>query len=192
VRPLALQVDELQPLGLVTELGVHAGLQQCGVLNMQLKWPNDLLFNKKKLGGILLEFKQNAGRNYIVFGVGINMELPASVLQEIDQPATYLTTVLNAPVDKSRVLNCVVSNLLTYLQKFEQTAFAGFQEQWNALDCYVNQDIVLQVGEKSKIGKSVGVNEQGALLLQTAMGLEVISSGEIFPSLRPVSGEDVS
>ena len=189
VRPFTLQANELQALSLVTALAVQEGLSEYGANGIQLKWPNDLLVNKKKLGGILLEFKQSEEVNYIVFGIGINLSLPHSIREEIGQPATDLEEVLNATVDKSEVLAHILRVLFTSLSQFELHSFSSFQEKWNLLDCYRNQDIVLQTGDQHKIGRSLGVDAKGALLLQTGAGLEVINGGEIFPTLREATRE---
>ena len=185
VRPFARSGGELQALSLVTALSVQEALQHCGVANIRLKWPNDLLVDKKKLGGILLELKSAATARYVVFGVGINLKLPAEIRSAINQPATDLHSLSHQGVDKSTVLAAVLQALLGNLQVFEQSAFQPFQARWNALDHYRDQDIVLQVGDHRKIGKSLGVDDTGALLLQTAAGVEKIGGGEIFPSLSP-------
>jgi len=183
VRPFARDIKELQALSLVTALSVQEALALSAVSGIQLKWPNDLLVNKRKLAGILLELKQCNGVNYVVFGVGINLNLPNAVREAIDQPVTDLMSLSQAIPDKSLLVTIVVETLLNNLLEFEKTAFASFQSRWNALDCYRHLDIVLQIGDVQKIGRSMGVNESGALLLQTASGLEVIRGGEVFPSL---------
>lgn len=185
-RPFGAAMRELQGLSLVTALSVRQALQACGANDLQLKWPNDLLANKKKLAGILLELKQCRDESYVVFGIGINLALPPAVLREIGQPATDLQTLIGGAVERTTVVTEVLTGLLANLQRFEQTGFQGFRDDWNRHDCYYNEDIVLQEGEHRHIGKSLGVDTSGALMLQTAEGLITISGGEIFPSLRPV------
>ena len=169
VRPFARDIKELQALSLVTALSVQEALALSAVSGIQLKWPNEL--------------KQCNGVNYVVFGVGINLNLPNAVREAIDQPVTDLMSLSQAIPDKSLLVTIVVETLLNNLLEFEKTAFASFQSRWNALDCYRHLDIMLQIGDVQKIGRSMGVNESGALLLQTASGLEVIRGGEVFPSL---------
>ena len=189
VRPFAVSTQALQALSLVTALSVHEALAECGIVGIQLKWPNDLLVNRKKLAGILLELKTRKNQHHVVFGIGINLKLPAAALAEIAQPATDIASISPHPVNKSVLVNTVLTVLMKNIQEFERSAFNSFYTRWNALDYYLNQDIVLQVEQTQKIGKSLGVDDSGALLLQTAAGIETINGGEIFPSLRPAGHE---
>lgn len=185
VRPFPVAITQLHALSLVAALSVQEALQSCGAAGIKLKWPNDLLVGKCKLAGILLELKQSSEASHVLFGVGINLSLARDVRDSINQPVTDLCTLLQSTPDKSMVVSCVVESLLNNLEEFERSGFASFQARWNALDYYLGEDIVLQIGDRRKIGKSLGVDETGALLLQTATGLEKINGGEIFPSLYP-------
>lgn len=187
VRPFALGTTGLQALSLITALSVHEALKSYGIVGIQLKWPNDLLVEKHKLAGILLELKQTNNASYVLFGIGINLLLPVDVRDSIDQPVTDLGTLLRCTPDKSMVVTRVIECLLKNLEEFENSAFSTFQARWNALDCYFGQDIVLQLGEQRKIGNAQGVDETGALLLKTAMELEKISGGEISSSILPAN-----
>lgn len=168
---------------------MHEALQSCGVTGIQLKWPNDLLVGKCKLAGILLELKQATNANHVLFGVGINLNLASDVRSSIDQPVTDLNTLLQSTPDKSLVASRVVESLLNNIEEFERSGFDSFQPRWNDLDCYLGEKIVLQIGDRRKNGKSLGVDATGALVLKTAMRLEKINGGEIFPSLFTASRE---
>jgi BirA family biotin operon repressor/biotin-[acetyl-CoA-carboxylase] ligase len=188
-RPFALSPQALQGLSLVTALSVRQALSQCGASGIHVKWPNDLLVANRKLAGILLELKQGAGQNHVVFGIGINLALPPASVAEISQPVTDLQTLMAGAVDRSAIVSALLTELLGHLERFEQDGFQPFREQWNRHDRYCNEDIVLQEGEQKHLGKSLGVNDFGALLLQTADGIVTINGGEIFPSLRPAAPE---
>lgn len=182
-------ITQLQSLSLVAALSVHEAMQSCGVAGIKLKWPNDLMARKCKLAGILLELKQSSEASHVLFGIGINLNLARAVRDSIEQPVTDLSSLLQGAPDKSLVVTRVVESLLDNLDEFERSGFEPFRARWNALDFYLGEDIVLQTGDRRKIGKSLGVDETGALLLQTTTGLEKINGGEIFPSLYPANHE---
>lgn len=183
IRPIAAKVQELQSLSLVAALSVVAALENCGITDLQLKWPNDVLHRKKKLGGILLELHRSGPINTIVFGLGINISLPPAARLEIDRPATDLESILGHDVDAVMIAAKLIDSLCANVGKFEEEGFAPFLQAWNKLDYYRNRDIVIHNGEKKLIGKSLGVDAVGALILQTAEGLQSINGGEVFPSL---------
>lgn len=188
-HPFDTRVEGMQSLSLVTAISVRTALARCGVERVRLKWPNDLLVDRKKLAGILLELRPGQDQNYVVFGIGINVALPPGLPATIGQPVTDLHSQLEQGVDRSRVVTELLGVLLPNLQRFADSGFSEFREQWNQYDCYYNEDIVIQRGNHTLIGRSLGIDEAGALRLRTAVGVEIISGGEIFPSLRPAGFE---
>ena len=184
VRRFTLAADALQSLSLVTAISLHAALTALGVPNLQLKWPNDVLHEKRKLAGILLELHKMGSTLHIVFGVGINLDLPEQAVKEIGRPVTDLNSLTANAVDTEELIAIFINALLPNVIHFEATGFSPFQDDWNRLDCYIDHDIVIQNGSQRVIGKSLGVDSSGAQLLQTATGTQTIIGGEIFPSLR--------
>lgn len=186
-RRFSMEANALQALSLVTAISVLEALQELGAQELQLKWPNDVLFEKKKLAGILLELQQKEASRFVVFGIGVNIELPTESLERIDRPATDLNSIISEPPSRVILLATLLNHLCRNLEKYEGSGFSSFEERWNGLDCYRMSDIEIQNGESRLIGKSLGVNAEGSLLLQTAKGMQSINGGEVFPSLRPLS-----
>lgn len=185
VLPFKNSIENLQALSLVTALAVHSGITKTYPISLQLKWPNDILAGNKKLAGILLERQQMDRNSAIVFGIGVNMALPDSARQEIDRPFTDVKTLSKMEVDAGSLCASISNQLVDDIERFCRDGFGQFTESWNELDRYKNEDIIIEMGNKKTIGKSLGVNDEGCLALQSAAGVEVISSGEIFPSLHP-------
>lgn len=183
VRPFLHATRELQALSLITALSVHEALQIYKIKDFQLKWPNDLLVGKRKLGGILLELRQANDASYVLFGIGINLKLPDTTRAAIDQPAIDLYSLLLSKPDKSLIVARLIESLFKNIDEFEISSFSSFQARWNALDCYLGQKIESHIGDQLKIGISMGVDATGALILKTATGMEKIGGGEIFPSI---------
>ena len=189
VRQFELEPNALQGLSLVTAMSVQSALDGLGISGLKLKWPNDVLHNKKKLAGILLELQRTEQMLHVVFGIGVNIILPEEVVQKIGRPVTDIAAIGKASLDHrpqgiNTVVAAIIDTLCANLVVYEQDGFVPFCETWNQLDCYLGSDIVIESGEKRTIGRSLGVDGSGALLLQTANGRQQIFGGEIFPSLR--------
>lgn len=185
VLPFGRSVENLQALSLVTALAVHSGITKSYPVPVQLKWPNDILAGNKKLAGILLERQQIDEISAIVFGIGVNISLSDSAQNLIDRPFTDLNTLAKVEVDPANLCAAISNQLVEDVNRFCEQGFEQFKQRWNELDRYKDEDIIIEMGNSKLIGKSLGVNGDGCLTLQSAAGVEVISSGEIFPSLRP-------
>ncbi|RDE18164.1 bifunctional biotin--[acetyl-CoA-carboxylase] ligase/biotin operon repressor BirA [Motiliproteus coralliicola] len=173
----------LEGLSLVVGLALQQGMQALGVDGVELKWPNDLLFRGRKLAGVLLEMSGDAsGLCQVVIGVGVNVAMPQTAAQEIDQPWTDLVTIAQRPLDRNAVLAGLLNALIPAMQQFEQQGFAPFREQWQQHNAHRDQLVRLSTESFTVQGRCVGVNESGALLLQSDEGEQAFHGGEL--SLR--------
>ncbi|GAB5500601.1 MAG: bifunctional biotin--[acetyl-CoA-carboxylase] ligase/biotin operon repressor BirA [Pseudohongiellaceae bacterium] len=177
------ELNQLQALSLVTALSVAQAIDELGGEPVQLKWPNDVLAGNKKLAGILLETSGNHQQPAIVFGIGINLKLPAEVIEDLGRPVTDLSTELKSEIDAGSLIASICNRLFPNLKTHAQQGFIAFQDDWNSRDRYLHRDVILANGNDRNIGRALGVDAQGALLLQTAQGIRTVSGGEIFPSL---------
>lgn len=184
VRNFPRELEGLQALSLVTALSVRESLQSLGADEIQLKWPNDLLVGKAKLGGILLETRLHPESVAIVFGIGLNLQLTEEAKARIDREVTDLQALLPVMVEPVALIANIVSRLMDNIELFEREGFSSFRSQWNSADRYLEQDVVIQSAERKFIGRCLGVDDTGALLLRTVSGVARITGGEIFPSLR--------
>ena len=173
----------VEGLSLAVGLTVVQALESLGYQQLQLKWPNDILWEGRKLGGVLLEIVGDpAGLCDVIVGVGINVNMPASAGDEIDQDWVDLGSIDGRGIDRNAVSGAVISALLLMLSKFERRGFAAYQHQWEALDAFRGEAVVLRVGEQLIAGLARGIDASGALVLETDRGQQSFSGGEI--SLR--------
>lgn len=188
--PFPAAIPNLQALSLVTALCVHEALKSLYALELQLKWPNDLLAENKKLAGILLERQQIEDGAVIVFGIGVNVSLPDEDKAQIDRPITDLSSLSALPIDLDSLCGAIVNALAERVRVFCKEGFRPFQNRWNELDYYYGCDIAIEDGNGNgrTVGKSLGVDADGCLELQSAEGKITIGSGEIIPSLIPLPG----
>lgn len=185
--PFSIDVSALQGLSLVSAISVHTAIHNYGAENVQLKWPNDVLVGDKKLSGILLELRSFADENWVVFGIGVNYRLSEEQKSLVDRPVTDLHEILPDPPSIERVAADITNRLLQNISKHSESQFSTFQTAWNRYDRYLDTDVMIQNGNQQLLGRYKGVNEHGALLLQTGDEMQQISGGEVFPSLIAVS-----
>lgn len=174
--------QSMSGLSLLVGLAVCDGLQKMGVNDAQLKWPNDVYLNGRKLAGILIEVEGQIGATaHCVIGVGLNVSMPDGQY-DVGQPYTDIEGYLGHVPDRNSLAASIIGALWRYLPKFSEQGFAPFIEHWQALDLYAEKRIVLQMGEKRFVGVDRGVDASGALLVETQDGISRFHGGEV--SLR--------
>ncbi len=172
----------LSGLSLAVGVALIRALMSLGVNNAQLKWPNDVLVDGKKLAGILIELQGDLeGPSAAVIGVGFNLNLPKNVLESIDQPAIDLTTIKQ--INQSELLGVLLKHLADVLSSFEAHGFIGLRNEWLRYHAYENKPVRMLLPDGRDVqGMVKGVADDGILLVETALGLQRFSAGEI--SLR--------
>ncbi len=179
-RPAA----DLSGLSLAVGLGLARALRQLGLAEAQLKWPNDLLHRGRKLAGILIELSGDVlGPSMAVIGIGVNARLSQSVRAGIDQPVTDLEELLGRGVDRNALLAECLRHLDEVLARFEDEGFAALRAEWDAHHAFHDREAAIVAGQgESWRGRVAGVDDTGALLLDTESGRRRFHSGEL--SLR--------
>ena len=174
----------LSGLSLAVGVALMRTFNSIGVNDAQLKWPNDVLVNGKKLAGILIELQGDLeGPSAAVIGVGINLNLPKNVLANIDQPAIDLVSASLKPVNQSELLGMLLKHLADVLSGFEQHGFIGLRDEWLSYHAYQNKSVRMLLPNGTDVqGVVKSVADDGILLVETALGLQRFSAGEI--SLR--------
>ncbi len=177
----------LEGLSLAVGVAVARALENSGIAGVKLKWPNDVLFQGAKLGGILLEMVGDAaGSCHVVVGVGLNVAMPVTTATAIDQEWTDVASVakrsaISCP-GRNELLAAMLNEILPLINEFEAQGFAIWREPWQALDANAGKDVVMSSGGEKMAGIARGVNERGALQLETTLGMKSVFGGEI--SLR--------
>lgn len=175
-QPLA----ELGCLPLVVALSVAAALTRSGLNGHTVKWPNDLLLEGKKLSGCLVEVQGDArGPCHAVVGVGVNICMPESGgTSKIDQPWTDLSSHL-PDCSRNTLAALLLEELLVRLSLFADKGFTPFTTLWEQMDGLKGQQVDVTAGKRTLHGKVAGIDENGALLLDTGAGILSLHSGEV-------------
>ncbi len=175
---------EMGGLSLAVGVAVARALSEVGAEAVQLKWPNDLLADGRKLAGILLQVSgEAAGPCDIVMGVGLNLH-PSRLATSIDQPWTTLEDLLAAPPGRNALAGRLLDHLVHAAGEFDREGLAPFVDEWRRRDAFAGRSVVLQTAQGESRGVVQGIDAEGALLLTGASGtVQAFHSGEV--SLRP-------
>lgn len=167
-------------LSLAVGVLVVEALAELGVGELQLKWPNDIYWRGSKLAGILLELVGDAaGECAVVVGLGLNVSLPKAVGNEIDQSWIDLQSIVNTTFSRSELVARLLNNLLPALSNYEAEGFHSYLQRWGDLDFLKGSAVTASVGDNSVVGFAQGVNDRGALVIETPLGLQIINGGEV-------------
>jgi BirA family biotin operon repressor/biotin-[acetyl-CoA-carboxylase] ligase len=172
---LPLQPKDWSGLSLAVGLSLVQSLHPA----LQLKWPNDVWLDARKLAGILIETTSVGAVRYAVIGIGVNL-LPR-VADGLRTPPAALVEVL-PEADAPSTLEAVMLPLVRMVQAFEASGFGDLRSAFHARDLLYGREVVCTDGTS---GTARGVDASGALLVHTASGLQKISSAEV--SVRPVA-----
>jgi BirA family transcriptional regulator, biotin operon repressor / biotin---[acetyl-CoA-carboxylase] ligase len=183
-------VRTLPALSLGVGVAVSRGLTRAGAERVTLKWPNDIWFEDRKLGGVLIELRAEAGGPaHVVIGVGVNVSLSEEVRREIEASGATVAAVADAcqsPASRNIVAGAILDELLSMLLQYERCGFAAFRDAWAALDGLNGRAAQVVVGDSAVSGIARGVDADGALLLETKDRMQRFVSGEA--SLRLIHG----
>lgn len=172
---------ELAALSLVAGVAAARALRALGVRKAALKWPNDLVVDGAKLGGILVEARTSGRRSdgsYAVIGLGINCRRTPGLAARLGREVAFVSDF--AGVSRTEVLQSTASALLTALDAFEAGGLDAFRAEWEAMDAHAGQRLRVRLaGGRVVTGVAGGLAEDGALRLVTRNGVRAVRSGRV-------------
>ncbi len=178
-------IEHLSGLSLAVGVAVINALEACGASGVTLKWPNDILYDDAKLGGILVEMLSEDDATLAIVGIGLNLSLPENSWSGDDfalPPAALDEMLLDMP-DRHALLAELLIELAHVFDIFAGGGFAALRDQWHARHAWQKRPVSLQRdGKVLKEGICHGADIDGALLLKTDAGIERCLSGDV--SLR--------
>jgi len=166
---------ELPALALAAGVAVRRAVARAAEVDVDLKWPNDLVFDGRKLGGILLEVGASAiGGCHVVAGVGLNVAVPEHLLASVcDWPrgAVDLTAACGERTpSRTALAAALIAELARLFAAYATRGFAPYRAEWEAADCLRGRDVAVHEASGTLAGAALGVDADGALLLATARG----------------------
>jgi BirA family biotin operon repressor/biotin-[acetyl-CoA-carboxylase] ligase len=155
-----------------------------------LKWPNDILFEGRKAGGMLTEARIDADQiRDLVFGLGLNLNSPAdSWPPDLAAKAVSLAERAQVPIDPNRFTAALIGRvLLAYTEFVEGDHVESFPDRWNRLDLLRGHPVTVLQGAKRYSGTAAGVDDAGSLLVRTHPGTrpQRFQAGEVTLEKKP-------
>lgn len=173
-------IAALAGLSIAVGVAVAESLRASGFAMVGLKWPNDLVVKDRKLGGILIEFGgEEGGVTRAVIGVGINVNMPASAAERIEQPWIDLRQLGASTPSRNALASALIAALADALDTFVAAGLAPFLPRWRALDALRGREIEVIFGDRRIRGVAAGIADSGALRVRHAHGEREYHGGEV-------------
>ena len=162
----------LSGLGIAAGITIARTLHEAGFdRNIGLKWPNDIVWNDNKLGGLLIDVRgEHDGPCLAVLGLGLNLALSEEDQQNIDQACVSLEQIANDSIDRNSLVSDLIRALTGLFEDYASSDFESFQRLWPDYDRLHGRDVNVIRAETSFSGVAMGIDELGALLLDEGKG----------------------
>ncbi len=174
---------DLSALSLVVGICAVNALHEIGVRDAMLKWPNDLVSSRGKLGGILIEMRAEAGGPvHIVVGIGLNVKLDDPAREAVTATGNTADDIAShrAPVpDRNTVVGALIARLVPALAAFPAHGFAPHVADWHDNDALREREVRVENAGEITRGVARGIDAHGALLVETPAGVRRFISGEV-------------
>jgi len=175
-------------LSLAIALSIHKQLQQQGYQNIKIKWPNDLIWQQKKLAGILVEMRHQAKNCYSVIGLGLNWQ--NQQLKNLAYSHCDLSQIQSRHHDHNHLAASLINALLQSLNDFPKQGLKPHLNDWQQHDALYGKSIEIQQTEKQQHGIACGITPDGALKIKTPQGqIQTITQGSVRIAL-PLTAND--
>ena len=175
----------IEGLSLAVGVVIVKVLNQLSLYDAKLKWPNDLLFQDKKIGGVLIELSGDPnGDCFVVVGLGLNVSMsklrPKGV--PIDQSWSDLDTMSGGRISRNEVCRELIVQMSQLLSSYPAEGFEKYRHEWEAHHAFLGRKVVLSSPSGDVSGIALGVSSNGSLRLEIDGGEQSFSGGEV--SLR--------
>ncbi len=183
------QLRGLSGLSLVIGIAILRALKTVQVLpqGLGIKWPNDIYFENKKVGGILIETQTDSttGKTHVVMGVGLNI---VSVPATKNEAWSGLNAILSEPVSRNQFCGQLLREIILMASVFEKEGFSAFRHDWEKYNVLNQSLVTVSQGGCDEKGLCLGVNDRGELLVEINNSLRALTYGDV--SIRPLKCEN--
>ncbi len=175
---------EIGGLGPMIGIAVAEAIGALGVEGVAVKWPNDITWQKRKIAGVLLELAgELGGLCSVVIGVGINIDMPDTHGDAIDQPWVDLRQAMpGGTPSRNRLAALVVDRIIHACMQFSRQGLEDLPQRWRKYDGYHGMQVELHQEGVIQQGTSLGIDDMGRLIMEINGDKRVFASGDV--SLR--------
>jgi BirA family biotin operon repressor/biotin-[acetyl-CoA-carboxylase] ligase len=178
IRP-TLDTNKIGLLPLFAAAGVALTIEAVTDMHCECKWPNDILLNGRKCGGILMEstFQQNT-LNYVIIGIGLNVN-QKSFGEELDSKATSLSRECGKEFDRRDFFQRLMASLESLYTDVKIGNFDTTLRLWKSHAVIFGKQISLTQAGKEIDGCAIALTDDGGLIVETAAGQQVFYAGDV-------------
>ena len=179
LRHTELSLEKLSGISLVTGVAIIEALEHFEIASaLQLKWPNDIFCNNKKLGGVLIETTRHNNMSAVIIGIGLNKDLDERK-QNLPYHACCLDEISQSSINRDAVIAHIINKLTSHFSQFEKHGLEPFKDSWKQYDLTYGREIAVTVNSETTTGVSHGINENGDLILISGENETIVHSGSI-------------
>ncbi len=180
LRP-QLRLDQVFGLTSLAALAVCRAVESLSDLQPLIKWPNDVFLNGSKLAGILTEFTSRAENlEFVVVGVGLNVNLTPGQLAKLPAPAASLKAATGKPWDRAMLLARILAEASQLYSQAAPDSLPDMSEEYASRSLLAGRKVTVRDGDKVRSGIARGIDDYGALLLEESPGqISVIRHGDV-------------
>lgn len=174
--------EEAPKCTLMAAVAVAEAINYCGGITAKIKWPNDILFEKKKMVGILSEMGAEYGKlNYVVIGIGIDTHVePEDLPEDVKPIAVSLHRVAAKDFTREELLARIMGNLEDLCQEAEERGFEGIFDRWRGLSCTLHERVKVIAQDETYPGVALDIDRDGHLLVQRDDGrVTAVVAGDV-------------
>ncbi|MDR3253450.1 MAG: biotin--[acetyl-CoA-carboxylase] ligase [Endomicrobium sp.] len=174
----AIRPDESSKLALLLSIALNRVLEKKYKINSEIKWPNDVLVCGRKIAGIIIEMSAEQDIiNWVVAGIGVNIN--NSLPKYLKDTAISLRKILNIEIDRAQFLSEFLIEFEDLYFDFQKNGFKRFLEEYNNKIAHKDKSVIVDSGHSIIIGKNLGIDTNGMLIVKTENKLEHIISGTV-------------
>ena len=174
-----LSPSYISRITLMTAVAVVKAIKVCTQIESQIKWPNDILINEKKVCGILTEMSAELDIiNWVVVGIGINVNVDhRDFPEDIQENTISLKETSGKEISRVKLVQTFLQEFEKYYESLKRKEFSSILKEWKLYSHTLGKKIRVDMGERIIIGKAVDIYEEGALILKKEDGelVEIIS-----------------
>jgi BirA family biotin operon repressor/biotin-[acetyl-CoA-carboxylase] ligase len=171
--------SQLEGLSLAVATSLISSLKEFTSSDLKIKWPNDLLINKKKISGILIETTDSKKGLDIVIGIGINVHMDESEGVDIDQSWGNLEEFPSNKLDRNKIIVSIISEMYELFKEYPKSGFKNYLQAFESHNLLKDKLCKVNTDNETLEGKVLGVNEKGELLFENDGEIQHLRYGEV-------------